>query len=388
MPTKAVSSTPKYRALAESLRLRIASGDLKPGDRLPSFAEMRAQQGITQPTMERAHALLERDGLIRREQGRGTFVLDPAAPPAPSRSLSLMGHTVAILTADEQGASQYGHRYSGWREYITGGAVDAARDARLHALTVHPDRLDEAGLADLVAAQPAGIAVMEIEGMSGKLLSTIETLASSGIPLALYGNPPEFAGHDRVTSDQEAGANALTRWMIAAGRRRILQVWPAPADGYWYAERLAGYRRAMEEAGLEPLSPLLVPLHVPDYHGRERFEHLSRAYAGYLAGAVLGADPCDAILASSDGDVFAIGAACRLLQRDPGRDILIAGYDNYWQESDERDWEATVPAVTIDKDNRALGAALIELLRERASSRLPDGPQHRRIAPKLVVTPA
>lgn len=67
---------PKYLRIANQLRRQVTSGDLKPGDRLPSLAEMRAQHGITPTTVERIYSVLRQDGLIVREQGRGTFVAD------------------------------------------------------------------------------------------------------------------------------------------------------------------------------------------------------------------------------------------------------------------------------------------------------------------------
>jgi GntR family transcriptional regulator of arabinose operon len=65
---------PKYRQLAQQIKQRIESRELRPGDRVPSFTEMRELYGVSQSTLERAHALLEEEGLIRREVGRGTFI--------------------------------------------------------------------------------------------------------------------------------------------------------------------------------------------------------------------------------------------------------------------------------------------------------------------------
>ena len=75
------SSAPKYMKLAEEFRLRIQNGELQPGDRLPSFVELREQLGMGQSTLERAYALLEQDALIYREAGRGIFVALPSRRP-------------------------------------------------------------------------------------------------------------------------------------------------------------------------------------------------------------------------------------------------------------------------------------------------------------------
>lgn len=68
------SPMPLYVRLSQALRREIESGVLLPGDRLPSFAQLREEYGLHKKTIEQSHALLEADGLVVREQGRGTFV--------------------------------------------------------------------------------------------------------------------------------------------------------------------------------------------------------------------------------------------------------------------------------------------------------------------------
>lgn len=82
-------STNKYSALAELLKHRIETGVLKPGDRLPSFTEMRTEFGATPTTVERVHDLLDRQGLIHREKRRGVFVSEPSAQ-IPLQTIGLL----------------------------------------------------------------------------------------------------------------------------------------------------------------------------------------------------------------------------------------------------------------------------------------------------------
>ena len=71
------SMTTKHEHVAESLRQRIQSGKLKPGDDLPSEAEVCSQFDVSRTTARKAFAELERDGLARSEQGRGRVVTTP-----------------------------------------------------------------------------------------------------------------------------------------------------------------------------------------------------------------------------------------------------------------------------------------------------------------------
>ena len=69
-------SVPLYYQLANLLGEKIVSRELHTGDRLPTEVELVEQYGISRITVRQALRLLEQEGLIRREVGRGTFVTD------------------------------------------------------------------------------------------------------------------------------------------------------------------------------------------------------------------------------------------------------------------------------------------------------------------------
>lgn len=65
-----------WRQIAGALQQAIASGRHPPGGRLPTEAELSAQFGVNRHTVRRALEELSRGGLVRVEQGRGTFVTE------------------------------------------------------------------------------------------------------------------------------------------------------------------------------------------------------------------------------------------------------------------------------------------------------------------------
>ncbi len=70
------NSTPfLYQEIAESLRRRIAAGDLKAGDKLPPVRQMAKQWGCTPGTVSRAYAILAQEGLATGQRGSGTHVM-------------------------------------------------------------------------------------------------------------------------------------------------------------------------------------------------------------------------------------------------------------------------------------------------------------------------
>jgi GntR family transcriptional regulator len=65
---------PAYAQLANILRRQIAKGAFRPGDQLPSEAQLCRTYGISPMTVRRSINLLSDQGVVSTAQGRGTFV--------------------------------------------------------------------------------------------------------------------------------------------------------------------------------------------------------------------------------------------------------------------------------------------------------------------------
>jgi GntR family transcriptional regulator len=68
-----------YKQIADHLRDAIGQGRLAPGDQLPSEAQLMAHYGVARMTARNALRLLQDEGLITAEHGRGVYVR--ARPP-------------------------------------------------------------------------------------------------------------------------------------------------------------------------------------------------------------------------------------------------------------------------------------------------------------------
>src|SRR4051794_18178496 len=80
------SDVPVGTQLAWKLRGAIASGSLRPGDRLPAVRELATAAGVNVNTARAVYARLSEQGVIVSEHGRGTFVSS-----APGRGAGLAG---------------------------------------------------------------------------------------------------------------------------------------------------------------------------------------------------------------------------------------------------------------------------------------------------------
>jgi len=100
------SELPIYRQLMRQISDAIAGGRLRPGDKLTSQRELAEQLVIAPLTVKKAYDELEREGLIRTERGRGTFVtvaalvLDPVQQRErlrdPARQLLSRAHLAGV----------------------------------------------------------------------------------------------------------------------------------------------------------------------------------------------------------------------------------------------------------------------------------------------------
>ncbi|HCU94028.1 MAG TPA: GntR family transcriptional regulator [Actinobacteria bacterium] len=68
------SPVPPHRQVAEIIRGRIRSGELKPGDRVPGVVALMQEFGIARTTAGKVLALLRDEGLITVVPGWGSFV--------------------------------------------------------------------------------------------------------------------------------------------------------------------------------------------------------------------------------------------------------------------------------------------------------------------------
>lgn len=70
------SHMPLYLQVASALRRQIATGQWQPGQQISTLEELEREYKVARVTVRQAVGLLQKEGLLHRQQGRGTFVAD------------------------------------------------------------------------------------------------------------------------------------------------------------------------------------------------------------------------------------------------------------------------------------------------------------------------
>ncbi len=72
-----LDQAPAYVQLMRRIRLGVADGSLRPGDRLPSVRQLARRLGLAANTVGRAYAELVREGVITAHAGGGSEITSP-----------------------------------------------------------------------------------------------------------------------------------------------------------------------------------------------------------------------------------------------------------------------------------------------------------------------
>lgn len=236
----------------------VANGSLRPGDVLPPEPVLARQLKLARSTVRQALAQMERNGLLRRVRGKGTFIHEDAI----SRLRS--GLDAFALIVPEQ---------SGFYPLLMGGFEEAAGAARNQVIVVS-SRNDVYRQGDailqLIDKKVAGVAIVPVMSEPSTPAYQIRQLQQNNIPVVLC-----HRGVDGVRAPVLAlrgfdiGRSAGES-MIRRGHRRIafVSALRSPmAESYE-----AGLRSAVEAVGGVLPDDRAIYLGAEGYADHERFE--------------------------------------------------------------------------------------------------------------------
>lgn len=262
---------PKYRAIADAIRARIAEGQLAYGARLPSEHDLALEFHVAYATVRQAISDLVREGLLRRVHGRGTYVCpEPSAVTPPYNLAFVIPSLTGLWRATDfysipaivEGFNREAARL-GYDPIIIGGSYDVYHLAQKNL---------------------KGIACLLLQEEDTETLSRLRDLALPLVCINAYRGRRIIPS---VTANQSQGMEEAVALLARLGHRRIAFL-PSAAYISGAEERAAGFLKALKRRGLEPVQA-----------GRERGQEISEEASAALKLLAL-PDPPTAFIAESD----------------------------------------------------------------------------------------
>lgn len=335
-------SGPKYKQIYENLHRALSNNEFKAGDKLPSENELVEQFGASRPTVSRALAQLELDGMVERRAGSGTFVRAQNREEGFVFGLLIPGlGTTEIFEPVSRGISIArvgGHHDLLWGTTSSPGATEEAQ----------AEQLCEYYLRRKVSG--VFFAPMELTEKKDEVNQRItRALDEANIPIVLLDRDicdyPRRSRYDLVGIDNRRAGYIVTEHLLNLGSKRIT-FWGQPNSAPTVNARSLGYREALRA------------------HSASLSEHVVIASAADLARVreVLAEAKPDAIVCANDFTAAQIMTSLNRLGMRVPEDVRVTGMDDVRYAS-----MLQTPLTTIRQPCLDLGATALAVMLDRIS---------------------
>ncbi|MGE5607464.1 MAG: GntR family transcriptional regulator [Bacteroidota bacterium] len=230
------SRLPKYVQVKNQLARQIKAGTYLANEIIPSESELMKTFGVSRFTIREAIKELVQDGLLRTEQGKGTFVCQNTKFKTLSNKIALLSMSVNTYIFPE----------------IANGVLSLIKDSDYQLILAHTEYSHEQEKQELLKLINQSIAGLIVElTLSAKPNPNLELflqLKRMGVPIVQIDSKNDDLGSPYVILDDELGGYLAGQHLLNLGHRKAAVVYNSnhqPA-----VLRMQGFKRAMKEAGV------------------------------------------------------------------------------------------------------------------------------------------
>ena len=349
----------KYYDLMEQLHGKIMSGEIRPGEKLPSENELSAEYGVSRQTVRKALQILQNEGYIYAEHGRGTFCSEMLRHTTPSKNIAVVTTYLSdyifprIVQGIDQVLTENGYSI----------LLKNTRNSR---------SLEAKCLEELLQKDIDGVIIEPSKSqISCRHLHLYERLEEYGIPYVfIQGCFDQMEDKPQVLMDDCRGGHLITKYLLDTGHRDIAGVFKA--DDIQGQNRHRGYVQALQEAGV-----LYDPDKVIWFHTEDRKVHPQEGIRRLISKGTR----LDSVVCYNDQIAMQVIPTLTARGIRVPEDISVTGYDNSYMAIGGG-FQLTTIVHPQEKLGEMAAQLLLSLLHGESL-----GPEERKILiqPELVV---
>ncbi len=246
-----INDKAKYIILIDSIKNDIISGKIKPGDKLPSENKLAEKFGMSRHTVRKALSILENDGYVSAEHGRGTFCTLKYKTKNDSKIIAVITTYISDYI--------FPHVINGIYDVMSKNGYNVLLKNTGNDIYTEKNCLDD--------ALKAGVCGLIIEPSKSQIFcrhtELYERLDNEGIPYVFIQGLYSWATEKPyVITDDEKGGYFAVKHLIDLGHKKIIGIFKADdSQGY---QRHKGFVKGLNEAGIAYNPDLIVWYHTED----------------------------------------------------------------------------------------------------------------------------
>lgn len=353
------SGKSKYAILTEDIRSRILSGEIAPGEKIPSEYQLVETYGVSRHTVRKALSILENEGFVEAHHGKGTFCTN-------RRQGNSKSHNVAVVTT-------YISDYIFPRVIQGMERVLSEHGYSLILKNTNNSRVNESRtLEELIHKNIDGLI---IEPSKSQLYcghtNLFHLMEEYQIPYVfIQGIYEQMRDHDCVLMDDCLGGYLATKHMIELGHRHIVGIFKA--DDMQGQERHKGYVKALQEAGFSYNPEMVIWFHTEDRKLQP---------ARMLRNLLNRKTEVDGVVCYNDQIAVSVVEMLQKMDLQVPEDISVIGYDDSYLAQ-----TCPVKLTSVAHPHEELGAMAATILLEKLEGiSLQSEPVQELIQPKLII---
>jgi GntR family transcriptional regulator of arabinose operon len=339
--TEDLNKATPYSAAKARLRNQILAGRFGPGGQLTPELELCRQFNISRSTIRRAITELVEEGLLTRQQGRGTFV--------KYERTDSQKRLVALLLC------RFSHVAGAYDLFLKGAMEEAS--ARRYELLVSNSHNNPFTAIDQVMRlneiRAAGTVVMPLQsgGDDERTMdSVLQALKGANQHVVLADTYCPDSDFPSISSQNKEATIELTNHLIRLGRRRIAFLTSNRIEPV--VEREEGFLQAMQEAGLEVPSHFLL-----EVAGTDPVRQGSQAVDVFMAMR----EPPEAIICLHDLIALNVLERCAKRGWRVPEDVAVVGFDDLPAAAHSRPPLTTMHQPLFTMGRQAVGMLIDQL---------------------------